>query len=716
MTQRQVEIFRNQDWQVEPFKTTERIRHFRNLILGGLSFENELQVRLSLARNLLDGGRSTQAAQELNWIRELGRREGRTLPPDVVSLVRRLLALAHLRIGEQENCLLNHSAESCIYPIRGSGVHTLQDGSRGAIRELHAILEENPRDLLAQWLLNIAYMTLGEHPHLVPKKWLIPASLFESEHDLPRFTDIAPALGLAVTSHAGGSIVEDFEGDGFLDVMVSSSGPLDPLRYFRNNGNGTFAERTHDAGLHGVIGGLNMIHADYNNDGFPDVLVLRGGWGGKLGRYPNSLLRNNGDGTFADVTEDAGVLSFHPTQTAAWADFDNDGWLDLFVGNESAPGDSHPSELYRNNGDGTFTEIAGRVGLADLGYVKGVAWGDYDNDGWPDLYVSRKGAGNLLFRNEGRKATSKRRPGSAPVTWRFTDVSRRASVSEPLHSFAVWFWDYDNDGWLDLFAAGYHAKTLDDIPAFLLGKSHRAEVPRLYRNRGDGTFEDVTRRTRVDRAILVMGANFGDLDNDGYLDCYLGTGTPDFEALLPNRMFRNEGGRVFQDVTTAGGFGHIQKGHGISFADLDNDGDLDVFEQMGGAYEGDAYQSVLYENPGNPHQWLKLRFEGTTSNRSGLGARVRVRVRGPQGTRNIHRTVTTGGSFGDSPLEMHVGLGLADVVEELKVRWPASRRTEVFTGLSPNQRLLIREGDSQPVLRELKTVTFRRGHAHHGNP
>ena len=171
--------------------------------------------------------------------------------------------------------------------------------------------------------------------------------------------------------------------------MLSSSGPLDQLRFFHNNGDGTFSDRTRQAGLIGELGGLNIIETDYNNDGHPDVLVLRGGWWGKFGEYPMSLLRNNGNGTFDDVTEDAGLLSAHPTQTAAWADFDNDGWLDLFVGHESTPNDPHPSQLFHNNHDGTFTEVGAANGLADLGFVKGVAWGDFNNDGRPDLYVSR---------------------------------------------------------------------------------------------------------------------------------------------------------------------------------------------------------------------------------------------------------------------------------------------------------------------------------------
>src|ERR1051325_768311 len=213
-----------------------------------------------------------------------------------------------------------------------------------------------PDDLSARWLLNIAYMTLGEYPDKVPPKWLIPPKTFASDYDIKRFHDVPGPLGLDVTRLSSGCIVDDFDNDGFLDVMISSFGLRDQLQFFHNNGDGTFSDRTLAAGLQGEVGVLNLIQTDYNNDGFLDVFILRGAWFGEEGRHPNSLLRNNGNGTFEDVTEEAGLLSFHPTQTAVWFDYNGDGWLDLFVGNESNGGPVHRCELFRNNGNGTFTE------------------------------------------------------------------------------------------------------------------------------------------------------------------------------------------------------------------------------------------------------------------------------------------------------------------------------------------------------------------------
>ena len=461
--------------------------------------------------------------------------------------------------------------------------------------------------------------------------------------------------------------------------------------------------------MEGETGGLNIIHADYNNDGWPDILVLRGGWWGKFGNYPCSLLRNNGpnaDGqiTFTDVTVEAGLLSSHPTQTAAWADYDNDGYLDLMLGHESSVDDPHPSELFHNNGNGTFTNIATQAGLANLGYVKGVAWGDFNNDGRPDLYISRKGKPNLLYRNDGPDAAH---------GWKFSDVTRAAGVAEPIQSFATWFFDYDNDGFADLLVTGYYIDSLDDIPAFHLGLPNKAEVPRLYHNNGDGTFKDVTKEVGMDRVILAMGVGFGDLDNDGWLDCYFGTGTPEYEALLPNRMFRNDHGRKFQDVTTSGGFGQLQKGHAISFADFNRDGNEDVFEVLGGAVPGDTYPSVLLANPGHANHWLGLKLVGVRSNRSAIGAKVRVVLTEPE-ARSIYRTVNSGTSFGDTPFEQHIGLGQARTIKQVEVQWPAGGK-QVLTDLAIDRLYQFREGDAHATLRVIKPFRYPSEAAHTGH-
>jgi hypothetical protein len=661
--------------------------------------KSRIEILPLLADELLKAGRTEEAIAVAEPLLHPSPAEALVAPP--LSETHEFLGLAYMRLGEQENCIAHHGIDSCLLPIQGTGLHRLPRGSRGALREFGLALEAKPDNLGARWLYNIASMTLGEYPDGVPAKWRIPPRTFASEYDIKRFYDIAPALGVATSGHAGGAIMEDFDGDGRLDLMTSSMGVRDPMHLFRNVGDGTFTDVTGAAGLVGEAGGLNIVHADYDNDGDPDVFVLRGGWMKSGGRYPNSLLRNNGDGTFEDVTEEAGVLSFHPTQTGSWGDYDNDGWLDLFIGNESMQDDPHPCELYRNNRDGTFSDRTLELGSADFGYVKGVAWGDFNNDGRQDLYVSAQAGANHLFRNDGPRAT----PGPRGEQWRFTDVAREAGVDGPQDTFAVWFWDYDNDGWEDLFVAGYRITDLSDEIGVHLGLKTKTEMPRLYRNNGNGTFSDVTHAVRLDRIALPMGSNFGDLDNDGWLDVYLGTGKPSLGALIPNRMFRNDGGKVFQEVTTSADVGNLQKGHGVAFGDLDGDGDQDILEEMGGWFESDMAKSVLFRNPGHGNHFVTLRLQGRQSNRSAIGARIKVHVATARGARDIRVTEGWGGSFGGSSLQQEIGLGAASAIEAIEVSWPAGG-TQVFREVAMDRVYSIIEGEAAPRPVQVDVIPF----------
>lgn len=678
------------------FMNHERLALFRQQAEPqGVADKARLGIRQ--ANEALFAGENEAAVEKLAQLVELSAQHPQILGPRFQRAVRSQLATAYLRLGEQANCIEHHSLDACLLPIQGHGIHQFQEGSRAALEILAELLREDPSDLTSRWLYNVAAMTVDEYPDSVPVEWLIPPDAFESEADIGRFLDGAPTAGLAASGLAGGSVVDDLNGDGHLDVIASSWGLQDQIRLFINQGNGTFLETTAESGLTGLTGGLNLVHADYDNDGDNDIFVLRGAWLGAVGAHPNSLLENQGvhaDGYpfFEDVTEKVGLLSFHPTQTAAWADYNNDGWVDLFIGNESQPGLDHPCELYRNNGPGTdgtftFTNVAQDLGLGVLGFVKAAVWGDVDNDGLQDLYLSRMMGANLLFHNQGET-----------MGWKFREIGRAAGVAQPQHSFPAWFFDFDNDGYLDIFVSGYLKSYVEgratDVAADYLGLPISMEHPRLYRNEGaKGTvkFTDVTVAAGLDHALMSMGANFGDLDNDGFLDLYLGTGAPDYRALVPNRMFRNNAGTSFQDITTSGGFGHLQKGHAISFADIDNDGDQDVYAVMGGAYSGDIFQNALFVNPGHGNSWITLRLEGTRSNRSAIGARLRLEIETPDGPRQIHRVVSSGGSFGASSLQQEIGLGNATAIRVLEIRWPGGA-TDTHQNLSINQTLDYREG------------------------
>ena len=644
-----------------------------------------LVYRGAVATEMLNAGRTAEAVDAFEQLHQLLQASGDPpgdLPVGFRDSMRRSRAIAYLQRAQRDNCLPPHPAARCAMPADAAAASPDLDSTRRAIALYEKMAADDPADLVARWVLNLGHMWAGGYPDGVPPARRIPRSAFGSGRGIGRFVDVAPELGLDTLGRSGGSVMEDFDGDGDLDLMASSSGLRDQLRVFRNNGDGSFDETTIEAGLEGIVGGLNLVPADYDNDGHADVLVLRGAWSNRP--HPNSLLRSNGDGSFTDVTEAAGLSRGAPTQTAAWGDYDNDGDVDLFVGNESELSltYSYPSQLFRNNGDGTFSDVAYLAGIQVVGFVKGVAWGDYDNDGRLDLYLSRLEEPNHLFRNEGP---------SPDGQWRFREVTAAAGVEAPLNSFPTWFFDYDNDGWLDLYVAGFR-DSVGDVVAEYLGERRPAGHPVLYRNRGDGTFADVTAAAGLARSMPTMGSNYGDLDNDGFLDVYLGTGSPYLEMLVPNRVFRNAGGARFEEVTTAGGFGHVQKGHGVSFGDIDHDGDQDVFMVLGGAFEGDLSQNVLLLNPGHDHAWITLRLFGTASNRFGIGARITVAVETPDGERVIHATAGSGGSFGASTLQQEIGLGDATRIRELTVVWPGSGRRDTHRDVPLNRVVLVREG------------------------
>ena len=671
-------IARTSDPVVNVYMNRARAAGISTLLRQDLAPAQELQLRVKIATELLQGGQTEEAIAQLEYVSAEIRRRQVPVDESYHHRLRDLLGIACLRLGGEENGMPPHS---WIFPMGPDKATNLPAGPMAAIQYYATNLKSKPEDLATRWLLNTAYMTLGQYPDKVPDSWLIPPAVFASEYDIGLFHDVAAAAGVDVVGHAGGSVVDDFDGDGWLDIVASSRGLRDQLQLFHNAGNGTFPEQTAQAGLLGQLGGLNLAHADYDNDGDRDLLVLRGAWMGEEGRHPNSLLQNQGAGTFEDVTRETGIFSLHPTHSGAWGDYDNDGRLDLFIGNESspAPRPPHPCELFHNNGDGTFSDVAAELGVDDIGFVKGLVWGDYDNDGMLDLYVSHLNGDNVLYHNDGDG---------------FHNVAEAAGVREPYVSFPTWFWDYDNDGWQDILVAGFDMAALDDMAAIYLDRPFGAEYPRLYRNRGDGTFADVTKQTGLNRVILPMGANFGDLDNDGWLDAYFGTGMPDLRALLPNRMFRNAGGERFQDVTTSGGFGTLQKGHGTSFADLDNDGDQDIYQVLGAAFEGDVYRNALLENPGHGNHWITLMLQGDRANRDAIGARIRIRVETVGGqARDIYATVGSGGSFGSSPLRQELGLGDAAEIKLVEITWPGSSKQQRFESLEMDRAYRLLEGD-----------------------
>jgi hypothetical protein len=622
------------------------------------------------------------------------------LPPGLVANLEALLGVIHLRRGETENCVECLGPSSCIFPITAEAVHQRQSGSREAIGYFRKYLDQRPEDLGVRWLLNIAYMTLGEYPDKVPTDRLIVLEPVQSTLDIGRFDNVAPRAGLTGRgpNMAGGSIFDDFTGDGLPDVLTSSYDTDLGASLFVNRGDGTFEDRSISSGLAAQPLALNTSAADFDNDGRLDVLLLRGGWE-KPARL--SLLRNKGDGIFDDVTVAAGMTEAIASHSGAWGDYDNDGKVDLFVcgeyginygdglyGGDATLSLSDPRNrcrLYRNRGDGTFVDVAASAGVTNDRFAKGAAWGDYDADGLLDLYVANFGGGNRLYRNRGDGT--------------FEDAATALGVVEPEKSFSCWFWDFDNDGRLDLFVNDYSGD-LQNAVASALGRPVASKSrPRLYRNIGAAGFRDVGLDAGLNRVALAMGSSFGDIDNDGFLDFYLGTGLPGFSALVPNLMYKNVDGRKFVDITSSSRTGHLQKGHGVSFADYDGDGDLDLFVESGGAVPGDKAFNVLFQNPGHGRHWLKVKPVGTTTNRAALGARIQVELTAKDGTtRSIYRQVGGGSSYGGNSLVETIGLADARSVTAVSITWPVSRTHQTFRNVAADQLIEVTEGSDSPRL------------------
>jgi hypothetical protein len=504
------------------------------------------------------------------------------------------------------------------------------------------------------------------------------------------FVEMAVNSGLDINNMAGGSIVEDFNNDGNLDIITSSWSLTEGMHYCRNNGNGTFSDMSVTSGLQQLTGGLNIMQTDYNNDGLKDIFVVRGAWRGKYGKEPVSLLRNNGDGSFTDVTKESGLLGFFPTQTAVWADFNNDGWLDVFIGAESTGENLFPCKLFINNKNGTFTEVGVKAGCDIMDFVKGVTAGDFNNDGWPDIFISSLSGEKRLLKNDGIQNGCVH----------FSDVTQQAGIkSNKEPTFSTWFWDYDNDGWSDILICNYQMKaslaSYAALEAMNRPTDRHGEII-LFRNNHDGTFTNVTDEMGLNKVVFAMGANFGDIDNDGYLDMYFGTGNPMYQSLVPNKLFRNMEGKGFADVTRSGRVGNLQKGHGVSFADIENNGNEDIYIDMGGAYPGDAYQNLLYVNPGQSNNhWISVELEGTKSNKPAIGARIRLSIKEDGKERDVYKDVNSGGSFGSSPLRQHIGTGKAVMIDSMQIKWPGSGTVQVLRNIPVDEFIKITEGNDQ---------------------
>ncbi len=638
-------------------------------------------ARIHYADELLRAGENGQAVLELaSLTRELG---DSILPEN--KRVFELLALAHFRTGELENCVRSRNTDACSLPIGPKGAYKDRIGLDNAIKTYRRLLRSFPGDAQSRWMLQRCRWHQGLPSDSLPAAWHIPQEALEPTSGAPTFANRAAAIGLDATGLGGSACLDDFDHDGDLDLFVVRQGLRDQCRYYVQEANGKLRERTSDAHLQGLVGGHTTVQADYDNDGDADLLILRGG-GLVGGAHPNSLLRNNGNNTFTDVTIEAGLLDFKPTAAADWADYDGDGWLDLYVANESPDSSRiHPNALYHNNGNGTFSNIATTAGMDFVGMYKAAVWGDVNNDHRPDLYLVLYGGSNKLLINRGSNNNGQ---------WQFQDIAARAGVLGPKLSTVAGLFDYDNDGWEDIVAVANDLTAQDTAGGAamkrLLGKKNTREGIKLYRNNGNETFSEQQIAAGLQEQYHALGLQVGDFDNNGWPDFYLGTGAPSLFAQLPNRLFLNQNGKTFVDASM-NGTGYLPKTKGIALGDMDNDGDTDVVAITGGIFEGDVANAAYFENrDSSHHHWLQLNLRGSTANRDAKGARVAVTVIDNGKKRTIRATCSTGTNSGGNSRMVEFGLGKAQKIEKLEVFWPHfSGASTVLDSVSVDSRIFV---------------------------
>jgi hypothetical protein len=512
-------------------------------------------------------------------------------------------------------------------------------------------------------------------------------------------TTLAPGVKYIIDTMGGGGGFIDYNRDGLLDIYLvcySQTPQADAnlkLRdaLYRNNGDGTFTDVTASAGINGQLWGMGFACTDYNNDGWPDMYIT--GYGA------SKLYRNNANGTFTDVTIQAGVTNGKWGASAAFFDYDNDGYSDLYVANylKFDPDGKVPCQLfdgrpycaisqfkgssgvlYHNNRDGTFTDVSKEAGIANLtGKGLGVIALDYNNDGRMDIYQANDGDPNFLFRNNGNGT--------------FSEIALEAEVAlnpegAPRGGMGVDAEDIDGDGYLDIFVTNYSGET----NAF-------------WHNEGDGTFSETTYEMGLGKISVPMsgfGTRFFDYNNDGLVDLFVLNGHP-FESISkvfpgttyaePPFLFENTG-KGFREVAAQHGAAlkRFYLGRGLAVGDIDNDGDPDLLLMMAGE------PPVLLRNDGgNRNHWLGIKLVGTKSNADGIGARVTVIAGGLRRQKQL----LGGTSYcSASDTRLLYGLGNIQKVDEVEVRWPSGQVT-TLKDAAINRYHTIKEGISQPTRR-----------------
>jgi len=454
------------------------------------------------------------------------------------------------------------------------------------------------------------------------------------------FTDVAPVLGVNDGGAAQGVVFLDVNNDGYLDIFLANNNT--PCKLWISNGASSFTDASSAWGLNLTIPTRGTSAADFNNDGLIDIIV--GNW-----QTPINLFKNTGTG-FIDVASTAGVNFLSYGGSVNWMDFNKDGKIDIFFANDGMP--PRYNYFFRNDNLNTFTNVAYSIGLVDSSSTLCLAAADFNNDGFPDIFLGTQsnpgfGTTGILYKNNGNGT--------------FTDVTTQSGVTTNYYTWGAEWGDYNNDGFMDLYLAS------------------TTGFNQLYKNNGNGTFTDVSTQMGLNDGGSSYSCGWADIDNDGDLDLYVAKGQN-----VSDVMYRNDDS-IFTNVTTQVGMGDLRHSSCVSWGDYTNDGFLDLYLNNNGS------ENRLYRNSGNSNKWIELKLTGTNSNRSAIGARVRIKT----GLKNQIREVEGGsGGKGMNSLPVEFGIGQSNIIDSLIVNWP-SGLVQRFANVNPNVIYALTEG--QPL-------------------
>jgi tetratricopeptide (TPR) repeat protein len=539
--------------------------------------------------------------------------------------------------------------------------------------------KDNPSEVRYKWMLRTQTILAGLPESTIPPQFRLHVPL--SAPSPVHFLDVTQMAGVENFALGRGVAWGDFDRDGYDDLFVCAERA--PFRLFRNLGNGQFVDVGKKMGVVDPVGlgcyGASFV--DYDNDGFKDLFLTSNGWGGTNRLF---LFHNGERRRFMDVTSEAGLGGAINAFGASWADYDNDGHVDLAVAVGIAEPDGNNLRLFHSNGDGTFRDVTLQAGLTKRAKWISVGWGDFNNDRYPDLVAASFDKGCTLYQNLGNG--------------RFRDVSEQAGIECSAPCYTCEFFDYNNDGHPDIFVSTYPWKGLQwsNLKSMVEHQVSGAPAPLgqqqlLFRNNGDGTFTCVSGEAGIAGMYGGMSSQIADVDNDGYPDIILGLGNPQVDWTEPMALFHNDEHGHFSDIASSAGLNNFDMLHGIAFADYNHSGNQSFYGSFGGFYWGTRCEAHLYANRGSGKHALEIRLIGTRSNRDAIGARLRALV----GKRILCKCVSAGTGFGSMNSSLvHIGLGSSNLVNRLEITWPSGTR-QIFTDVPGGQCVQIVEGSSR---------------------